>query len=351
MVLAGDITSSGNYAYVSNLEWGFSAVDVSDPAHPHIASRLQNLIVFRSALGSGYAYLAHWYGGFSIVDISDPENPWQVSRYLSNNAQDFTWVDNNLFVADATDLKVINVADPEHPRQVGDYNTSGLAYDIAVQGSYGYLVGNVTTNNVDYGYLNIIDISDITDIKHVVKYSYLGNCFQVTVKNNYVFMRLFNTYENYSYFAIVDVSLPDESREVGLYTLGKMINDLFVKDNYIYIASRDLGLIILDCSEAINWNSLTENHNPFPANFAVVSAYPNPFNSTTILNYNLPFSSSTNIEVFNSIGQLVQRTVLPSQPAGSHQFTWNAGSFSSGNYFLRISTGQETVTQQVILLK
>jgi hypothetical protein len=39
------------------------------------------------------------------------------------------------------------------------------------------------------------------------------------------------------------------------------------------------------------------------------------------------------------------------QPAGDHELTWDAGSLSSGIYFVRLSAKDEDITRKLTLLK
>ena len=65
-------------------------------------------------------------------------------------------------------------------------------------------------------------------------------------------------------------------------------------------------------------------------------AYPNPFNPTTTLNFALPVISNVLLEVIE---------------AGYHSITWNADSYSSGVYFVKMVAGAYVSTQKLILVK
>ena len=90
-------------------------------------------------------------------------------------------------------------------------------------------------------------------------------------------------------------------------------------------------------------------------NFVLHPAYPNPFNPSTNINYQLPFSGNVKVEVFNINGQLVHTVFDGRQREGLHQFTWNAGSVSSGVYFIKIdfqgNSNRFSQTQKVTLIK
>ena len=61
-----------------------------------------------------------------------------------------------------------------------------------------------------------------------------------------------------------------------------------------------------------------------PAQYALHTNYPNPFNPTTIIEYDLPEPSSVLLKVFNVLGQEVAILVNATNDAGSKTIEWNA---------------------------
>jgi hypothetical protein len=103
------------------------------------------------------------------------------------------------------------------------------------------------------------------------------------------------------------------------------------------------------------WLSLTPDkaNDPFiphPLSF-ILSAYPNPFNSTTTISYSLPVSGVASVLVFNIEGQEVATLVKGYQAAGMHKVKWDAAGLSSGIYLCRVSAGGRSLTNRVFLLK
>jgi hypothetical protein len=80
-------------------------------------------------------------------------------------------------------------------------------------------------------------------------------------------------------------------------------------------------------------------------------AGPNPFNPTTTLRYTLREEGMVTIHVYNVMGQIIATLVDRSQPAGSHDITWNAASMPSGTYFVRMETADHMLTQKLLLIK
>ncbi len=94
-----------------------------------------------------------------------------------------------------------------------------------------------------------------------------------------------------------------------------------------------------------------------PASFALEQNYPNPFNPTTTIEYNLNAASKVTLTIYNALGQVVNILVnTETQKAGSYSIQWNgrdgSGRFvSSGLYFYRLDSDNQTMSKKMLLLK
>ena len=89
-----------------------------------------------------------------------------------------------------------------------------------------------------------------------------------------------------------------------------------------------------------------------PSVFEVAAAYPNPFNTTTVVTVNLPEASELMVVVYNVTGQQVAELTNGQYPAGSHSLTFDASGMASGLYFIRATVpGQMNQIQKVILVR
>ena len=82
-----------------------------------------------------------------------------------------------------------------------------------------------------------------------------------------------------------------------------------------------------------------------------LSAYPNPFNSSTTINYSLPRSGWISISISNILGQSVATLYSGNQNAGAHSLAWDATPFSSGLYFARLNQDGNIKVAKLLLLK
>lgn len=87
-----------------------------------------------------------------------------------------------------------------------------------------------------------------------------------------------------------------------------------------------------------------------PGNFCL-SNYPNPFNTTTVINYNLPISAYIKSEIYSLLGQKVATLVNEKQQAGYKSVIWDASKLSSGIYFYKLTAGDYTQTKRMMLVK
>lgn len=94
-----------------------------------------------------------------------------------------------------------------------------------------------------------------------------------------------------------------------------------------------------------------ENTNIIVSEFNVHFNYPNPFNPSTNISFTIPEAGNVKIEVFNSLGQLVELLKNDLYIAGEHTISFNAQHFGSGVYFYKISYNNKTKTGKMLLLK
>lgn len=88
-----------------------------------------------------------------------------------------------------------------------------------------------------------------------------------------------------------------------------------------------------------------------PEGFSLAQNYPNPFNPTTTITFTLPGHADAQIEIYNILGQQVDRIQLGYLGSGSHQIEYDASALSSGIYFYRLVTAAAVATRKMVLLK
>tara|TARA_B100000315_G_scaffold136252_1_gene125534 strand:- start:108 stop:410 length:303 start_codon:yes stop_codon:yes gene_type:complete len=85
--------------------------------------------------------------------------------------------------------------------------------------------------------------------------------------------------------------------------------------------------------------------------YSLDRAYPNPFNPVTTITYSLPTATQVSIQIYNLQGREIVSLVNGNMQAGYHSVTWNADSYSSGVYFVKMIADEYTSTKKLMLVK
>jgi hypothetical protein len=85
--------------------------------------------------------------------------------------------------------------------------------------------------------------------------------------------------------------------------------------------------------------------------------HPNPFNPSTTIGYYLPVDATVTLDVYDTSGRLVARLLNGAKQAkGTHSVAWRGldaqgRQSSSGVYFYRLTSGKETISKKMVLLR
>ncbi|MBL7032694.1 MAG: T9SS type A sorting domain-containing protein [Candidatus Delongbacteria bacterium] len=88
-----------------------------------------------------------------------------------------------------------------------------------------------------------------------------------------------------------------------------------------------------------------------PEEFAVLQAYPNPFNGSTRLLIRLAQTRSVRLEIYDLLGRRVELLLEGWLPAGITEYAFNADGLTSGTYFARLTSGERMVVTRILYLK
>ena len=88
-----------------------------------------------------------------------------------------------------------------------------------------------------------------------------------------------------------------------------------------------------------------------PAEFGIVSTYPNPFNSRIIVEFSLDVPAEAILKVYDISGREITALTQGRYDAGSHSLEWNADDIPSGVYLLRLTAGCRSQVVKVVLLR
>ena len=88
-----------------------------------------------------------------------------------------------------------------------------------------------------------------------------------------------------------------------------------------------------------------------PAEFGIVSVYPNPFNYQTRIVYGLPETVEVNLCVYDLTGRRIVELAKGERQVGIHSLLFDGSCLASGVYLVRLEAGGETLQWKVALVK
>jgi len=97
--------------------------------------------------------------------------------------------------------------------------------------------------------------------------------------------------------------------------------------------------------------AVSGDNSALPDEFSFNSPYPNPFNPSTKLQFGLPNAASVELTIWDVSGRLVEAVDLGQLNTGQHQYHFEAGSLAGGIYIAKLTAGQFSATQKLVLLR
>jgi len=109
----------------------------------------------------------------------------------------------------------------------------------------------------------------------------------------------------------------------------------------------DLGAFYYDQTVGVEEQLKIKNYE-----LKIISAYPNPFNSTTSISFTLPYPTYLEVSVYDLLGRKVMEVFRGDKPAGMHIMQIEGNDLASGVYFIKlIADGRWSMAKKVVLLK
>ncbi len=244
-----DVAVQGSYAYVTSEEESrLYVVDISNRAKPAIISSVE----FGDLGGSNspdhvvvqgqYAYVADEDQGLVIINIGDPKHPTIASRMGNNGSPEQLAVRGKYVYITNTDQKgldVVDVSDPSAPHIVGHDDIAGGPYGVTLDSRYAYVTLGMSDSG---GQLVVVDIADPT-APHTVATLPIAqdgaNFVAIQGKLAYV------TGDNG--LSLVDISDPTNPQLVGTSNEKVALGDMAIEGRYLFATQMDSGSVyVLD---------------------------------------------------------------------------------------------------------
>ena len=82
-----------------------------------------------------------------------------------------------------------------------------------------------------------------------------------------------------------------------------------------------------------------------------IKAFPNPFNSRTVMEISLEKNADVNLDIYNAAGQKIESMLRGRLSAGKHSVSLNAGLWATGVYFYRLRADNSFYTGKLLLVR
>ena len=327
---------------------GLHIADLRNPAAPQPLATLDSPgSCFSLDVNMPYVYLACGGAGLRIVDLSDPNSPMLVGQYSTQDGSGISNVDVVDHVAylplDFGGLHIVDVADPANPTLLGVCDTMAMRpMWVAVQEGYAYVADDLHT-------LSVVDVQNPLQPVMIGRVNTPGtwSAYALRLNGNHAVVVGRNG------LRVVSIDNPALPVTTGYFSYdygsGHEFSDVALSEDgrYAYVPEY-VHLTVFDC---VNAYLDAPEPTALVIEFALHSAYPNPFNATTTMAFSLPEETVVKLAVFDLLGRLVATPVNGKMPAGHHSITFDAASLPSGVYIYSIEAGMHHDARKLVVLR
>lgn len=92
-------------------------------------------------------------------------------------------------------------------------------------------------------------------------------------------------------------------------------------------------------------------YSPIPTNFYLKNIYPNPFNTSSIINFTLEKDTYVKINIYDLNGKYIETLAQDHFISGEYQLQWHANPYPSGIYIFSMQAGSEYAYRKAVLIK
>ena len=123
---------------------------------------------------------------------------------------------------------------------------------------------------------------------------------------------------------------------------------IFINNNTLTMNESNTNICVMTKWGLIN---LTISSYEDRKKYSLDSCYPNPFNPTTTITFSIPEFGLTSITAYDLTGRYLETLTNEILSIGNYSINWNASSYPSGVYLIKMESGEFTQTQKVVLVK
>jgi hypothetical protein len=296
-----------------------------------------------------------------------------------NSGANVTWNFTSLQPADTQSYQWVNPASTPYGSQFTTSNVAssdGSSYNYFTAGSSSLLFNGVGSSSLVISYSNPQTIFNYPFIYGSTHTDNFAAVFQYTGNTTYrtgsatttgdawgTVNTPFGTFSNALRVKIVN-NIKDSAR-VGIINVIVLTNQQIYQ---WYVPGRKFPVLEINYMTMItpigttnsktvyfNSNSLQIGIEPIgnivPEKFRLEQNYPNPFNPVTKIKFSIPKSTFLQIDIIDEKGSVVYNEYYDNINAGEYEFTFKPENISSGVYYYRFTSGDQTITKKMVFIK
>ena len=243
-----NISVAGEQLFLQTVRGGIIIFDISDPSQPVQTGQYQVYYSGGYFVDGNNLYVTAWNFGLRIVDITDPSNPAEIgSCYIPQGAGAIFVDDGRAYVASDSPggMHAIDVSDPETPQITGVFSTPGMIYDLAIGGSYAYVIDYTSG-------LRILDIGNPEFPVEIALYTSSSRSIHAVVEDTLAYVSTEG-----SGLKIIDVSDPANPDYISNYMPPRGVGNFTVHDGILFVPQDSFGMHIADISDPLAPHALS----------------------------------------------------------------------------------------------
>lgn len=147
---------------------------------------------------------------------------------------------------------------------------------------------------------------------------------------------------------------------IGLFADGSARSNMFLNESSVIQQLQtqwdwnelvDLYIAVVNTNRSRSADYTLTLESALPDEDILARNYPNPFNPATRIEFSLNSPKEVRLDIFDSIGRRVSTLINGELNKGFHFVDFDGSGLSSGVYFYRIKTREQTLTQKMVLVK
>lgn len=297
-----------------------------------------------------------------------PDESWEIDGFQSSEIRAYSGLLSMHSGGGSNSNSLLQNADYYHVNP-GDTLTFNTWYEIESDFDFGYVMvsydgyfytpiaGNITTNFNPHG-LNlgngITGNSDIWTQASFLLDDYAGEEILIA------FIYKTGSYVNYDGWFIDDVYPHPSFDDLRIVAESHPDTSVSVAPGIVNgIVHYQVRAVDVD-DEYSRWSQPEEvnvsltgiaSNEPVVTEFELDGIFPNPFNSSAVVNFRLARQAETVVSLYNVLGQRVGNWNLGILSAGNHSFRIDGNDLSGGIYFLKLKSGSDNGISKIVLVK